>query len=169
LRVVHPLPWPWRVLLRRPIRLLGRRLRDGEDVVAVAVVCHRRRSGRLAAVEAFSRGSGLGLLALTDRRLVLAGARGWLELPRAAVLGSGTRPGRAGTRLLIVHTMAGELAVDGLSRRDARGWRVALSAPALGRPRPSRPPASLALLAGPLRRRPAKVGPAVLVGAQRSS
>jgi hypothetical protein len=148
LRVTRPLPpWPWRLLLRRPSRLLRRRLVRAEEVRAVAVVCHRQRSGRLAAVHAFSRGTGLGVLALTDLRVVLAGRRGWIEVARRDVVGSATREGRLGTRALILHTTGGDLVVDGLGRRAARSWRIALGDETAVAPLPGRPPAGLALLA----------------------
>jgi hypothetical protein len=139
LRVVDPLPLPWRALLRRPARLLAARLAPGEEVRAIAVARHRRRSGGLAAVEAFQRGSGVALLALTDRRLVLAGRRGWLEVPCEAVFGTGSREGRLGSRQLVVHTMAGALMVDGMSRGTVHGWRRALAAPVADLPRAERP------------------------------
>jgi hypothetical protein len=147
LRVVD-LPLRWRALLRRPARRLVSRLAPGEEVRAVAVVRHRRRSGGLAAVEAFQRGSGAGLLVLTDRRLVLAGRRGWLEVPCAAVFGTGSREGRRGSRQLVVHTTAGELMVDGMARRTVHAWRRALAVPVAEPTRATRP-ARLRLVGAP--------------------
>src|SRR5204862_455341 len=80
----------------------------------VGVACHRRRSGRLAVVEAFGRGSGLGLLALSGRRVMFAGQGGMLELPRSELVSAETHGGRFGTQQLRLNTTAGEVSLDGL-------------------------------------------------------
>jgi hypothetical protein len=90
------------------------------------VACHRRSSGRLSVVDAFARGTGIGLLALSGHRLVFVGQGGWLELPRSTLVGAETRRGRFGTRQLRVRTAAGELALDGLQSASAARWRQTL-------------------------------------------
>ncbi|HEY3020258.1 MAG TPA: hypothetical protein VGJ32_08700 [Solirubrobacteraceae bacterium] len=123
---VGRLPLAWRLLLRRPARQLGARLASDEELGVIGVACHQRSSGRLAVVDAFARGTGIGLLALSGRRLVFVGQGGWLELPRSTLVGAETRRGRFGTRQLRVHTAAGDLALDGLGGSSAARWRQTL-------------------------------------------
>ena len=135
---MRTVPWPWRLLLWRSARRLQSRLVTGESVRLAAVVRHRRRTGGLAAVKGFRHGRRLALLALTDERVILVGAGGWIQLGRGHVLGADSRSGARGARL-VVHTPTGDLAVDFLRSASVRDWRRAL-APAVQAPRrPARP------------------------------
>jgi O-antigen/teichoic acid export membrane protein len=142
-------PLVWRLALRRSARQLGARLTDGEELRAVGVACHHRSSGGLAVVDAFARGSGVGLLALSGKRLLFVGHGGWLELPRETLLDAEERQGRFGTRALRLQTAAGDIALDGFGAASAMRWRARLSAasaPPASQPREARPPLGTAAL-----------------------
>ena len=159
---VGRLPLAWRLLLHRSARQLGARLADGEELGVVAVACHHGSSGGLAGIGAFGRGSGLGLLALSGRRLLFVGQGGWLELPRSTLLSAETRRGRLGTRQLRVRTAAGDLALDGLAHDSAASWRQTLDpVPELAgwQGRDGRPPLRIAALVA------ARALPTVALGA----
>src|SRR5256714_15253579 len=105
-------PLVWRLLLRRSARQLGARLGDGEALRAVGVACHHRSSGGLAVVDAFARGSGVGLLALSGKRLLFVGHGGWLEPPRETLPDAQERQERLRPRALRLPTTARRSALD---------------------------------------------------------